>query len=183
MRTQIALLLCLLGSINTFFAQNYESDQFSIKLAYGMITPDDGTIDYSSSLGINFEGNYVYGVKTWFQIRPYAGVFTAINTGGDIDTNRVGQTSLMFGAKGRLVAPIRNFGPFVELGYGASLGNFRTLTAETDESKKGFYTHIPVSAGIAVGNRQNFDIAFTYFFYPNLAQTTSIFGGSLSIDF
>ena len=55
MRTQIALLLCLLGSINTFFAQNYESDQFSIKLAYGMITPDDGTIDYSSSLGINFE--------------------------------------------------------------------------------------------------------------------------------
>jgi len=80
------------------------------------------------------------------------------------------------GAKVRLMAPIPWVGPYLEIGFGASVGRFRTLDGPTiDESASGVVLHIPWALGLAFGRHHEYDIAFSYLYHWEPKQTGAAF--------
>ncbi|MGB5377414.1 hypothetical protein [Muriicola sp.] len=60
--------------------------------------------------------------------------------------------------------------PFVEGGIGASIGSFETFTPIRDLQSANFIYHIPFTLGLALGPKNNIDVAFTYYFHPTVRQ-------------
>ena len=102
---------------------------------------------------------------------------SVISTKDDNDpslTNQVAFKSetkaFLLGGKVRLTAPIPWVAPFVEIGIGMSVGEFETVTPLTNIEENGLLFHIPVSFGLELGRKHNFDIAFTYYFHNGAEQ-------------
>jgi hypothetical protein len=135
--------------------------------------------EYDSSaggLGFLVKGEYVLALTNWAGIRPYGGL---VLTWPSNDENSwceyydcdVTAKAFMLGAKGRLAAPIPYVAPYLELGFGGSLGVIRTRTLSENTETKGAAYHIPFAVGLALGADHSVEIAFVYFIHPAQNQT------------
>lgn len=137
--------------------------------------------------GFYAQAEYVKAVTRWFGFRPYVGViFTSPSENEDYPDTQYSATSnaMMLGAKVRLAIPVPYVAPYIETGFGLSVGKFETYTPRTYIKKNGVITHIPFTAGLAVGRKHLIEIAFTYYFQPSVDQFTgaAAVGMSFALD-
>jgi hypothetical protein len=85
--------------------------------------------------------------------------------------------AFMLGVKIRLIAPI----PYFEIGFGMSVGSFKTITPLTTIEKRGFLYHIPFSIGVELGKNHNVNVELTYYDHPTADQFSGAFAIGLSI--
>lgn len=178
MKKTLLLLFALLVATQ-IKAQTIQEKAIGIAIGYGMSTPYDD-IDITGQ-GFYLQGEYVLEFTNWFALKPYAGL---ILTKADEDDNPQNApnyiataNAFLFGAKARFTAPIPWVAPYVEAGIGASVGSFETVTPFTNLEESGLLYHIPLSLGLELGPRRNFDMAFTYYFHPSVEQ----FAGAVAI--
>lgn len=162
-------------------AQPCKGEFIDISVGYGLSAPYD-EVDITG-LGFYAQGEYVLGLTKWFGVRPYVGL---ILTSPDKNINeanlpeyKVTSKALLFGGKARVAAPIPWIAPYFEVGVGASVGSFETYTPYTNVKKNGVLIHIPFSIGLALGRKNNIDVAFTYYYHPSVEQ----FSGAAAIGF
>jgi hypothetical protein len=129
--------------------------------------------------GFYAQGEYVIGLKTWFGLRPYAGVlFTSSednqvpNYAGIVD---VTTNAFLLGIKARIAAPIPYVAPYIESGFGASIGSFTNITPSNNFDKNGIIAHIPLTLGLAIGKKHSLEIEFSYYFHNSVEQINGAF--------
>ncbi|MCD0467924.1 hypothetical protein [Flavobacterium sp. ENC] len=129
--------------------------------------------------GLYFQGEYIIGVKSWLSIRPYAGaLFTSVDKNQNLQNQpqyKVTTNAFLLGGKIRLCAPIPWVAPFIEGGIGTSIGKFETITPAVNFNKSDILLHIPFSIGLAIGRRNNFEIAISGYFHPAAKQSSGVF--------
>lgn len=185
MKKTLLLILTILAftQVNAQFIKKRSID---ISIGYGVSYPYDDLEIYGD--GFFLQGEYVMEVSKWIDIRPYAGVIFTKSNGEDLNQNPTiyiaTTNAFLLGGKTRITIPIPWVSPYVEVGIGGSIGSFETFTPFTNIEKKGFTPHIPVSIGLELGPKHNFDIEFTYYYQPNLEQFAgaAAFGVSIPID-
>lgn len=167
-------------------AQLIKEESIALSIGYGLSAAYDD-IDVVST-GFYLQGEYVLALSKWFDIRPYAGLILTKSNGKDLNDNptpyKATSKAFLIGGKARITAPIPWVAPYLEGGIGASIGSFETLTPYTDLDKSGLILHIPFSLGLELGPNHNFDIAFTYYFHPEVRQFSgaAAFGISFPIN-
>lgn len=169
----------------SLYAQPRKGEFINATIGLGFSFADDGT-NYSSS-GFYFQGEYVFCSSSWVALRPYVGVISTSNTVDEynLPTNYIATSqALLLGGKARFCAPIPYIAPYIDLGFGASIGTFRTFTPLTDKKKSGIIPHIPFSLGLLLGKKHNFDVAFTYYFQNAVSQYVgaAAFGVTFPVD-
>lgn len=120
------------------------------------------------------EVEYVFRPDSVFSPRLYAGVLLTFPQHDSCETPTACDVESQIGflgAKLRIMAPIPWFGPYIELGLGLSAGEMRTLDGLIDEKESGVVPHIPFALGIALGERHQYDLAFSYLVHPGPKQT------------
>jgi hypothetical protein len=120
------------------------------------------------------EAEYVFRPNSVFTPRLYAGLLVTVPQHDSCHTATPCDVESQIGfagAKLRVMAPIPWFGPYLELGLGLSAGNLRTLDGPIDETSSGLVFHIPVAIGVALGQRNQYDIGFSYLIHPGPKQT------------
>lgn len=144
---------------------------------------DYGNYEDIGGSGFYAHAEYVLGVTKWFGLRPYAGIILTSNDKDEDQLNqhnyKVTSKAFLLGGKARLCAPIPWIAPFVETGIGASVGTFENYTPTTNIKKNGLLIHIPFSFGLALGPKNNIEVAATYYFHPAAKQ----FCGALAAGF
>ena len=129
--------------------------------------------------GLYFQGEYIIGIKSWLSIRPYAGaLFTSVDKNQNLQNQpqyKVTTNAFLLGGKFRLCAPIPWVAPFIEGGIGTSIGKFETITPAVNFNKSDVLLHIPFSIGLAIGRRNNFEIAISGYFHPAAKQSSGVF--------
>ncbi|WP_149208419.1 hypothetical protein [Flavobacterium johnsoniae] len=138
--------------------------------------------------GLYVQAEYAWGITSWFGIKPYAATISTKIDGEqfylDQPRYKVTTRALLVGGKARICAPIPWVAPFIEGGIGASFGKFQTFTPAVNYNKNTVLMHIPISFGLAVGRKNNFELAFSGYFHPAAKQSTGVFsaGYNFPID-
>lgn len=171
-------ILCIFFN-KSAFAQPQKGKFINGGVGFAVSGPYDD-LEIGSS-GFYLQGEYVWALKSWFGLRPYAGFIT---TSPDDDLTsksftgyQASSKAVLLGCKTRIAAPIPWFAPFIELGVGASIGSFITHTPFENKSSKGLIHHIPVTLGLALGPKHNVELAFSYYGHPTVRQ----FSGATAI--
>lgn len=180
------IVLFAIFSVNYSAAQPNKGKFIEGSIGYGIASPyDEFNIETN---GFYLQGEYVLGIKSWFGVRPYAGV---ILVSGEEDNDILNEpnysiksNAFLIGAKIRLCAPIPWVSPYFEVGIGASIGSFETFTPDTNEETSGVLSHIPVSLGLAIGRHHSFAIEFAYYYHNSVEQFSGAFalGYSFPLD-
>ncbi|TRW27480.1 hypothetical protein FMM05_02235 [Flavobacterium zepuense] len=169
---------------NRIYAQPNTGEFINASVGLGIVAPnDESEIDGS---GFYAQAEYVWAPRTWFGVRPYAGLIIA---SGESDEDEIQGLSIksnaaLLGAKIRLVAPIPYVAPFIESGVGMSIGSFETHTEYTNLKKDGVLLHIPFTVGLALGRRHKVEVKFTYYYHDAVDQFSgaAAFGLSFPIN-
>lgn len=136
---------------------------------------NDRTVEGS---GQGFYGGveYVLRPESWFSPRLYTGLILAFprsDCGLQVQPCDVSAQFVFAGAKARVMIPIPWVAPFIELGLGGSLGHFSTRSGQVvARHTDGLAYHVPYALGLALGERRQFEIAFTYLSHPAQAQVS-----------
>ncbi|MDR7371836.1 hypothetical protein [Flavobacterium aquidurense] len=129
--------------------------------------------------GLYLQGEYIFGMTSWFSVRPYVGgIFTSVDEIPDLQNQpqyKVTTNAILLGGKVRFFAPIPWVAPFIEGGIGTSIGKFETLTPNVNFDKSDVLLHIPFSLGLAIGRKHNFEIGISGYFHPAAKQSNAIF--------
>ena len=161
------------------YGQLPKKKAIDLSVGYGLSVPYDD-FDVTGE-GFYFQGEYVINLKKWIDVRPYVGLILAkTNTGDDAlpgQNFRSDAEGGLFGIKSRIRLPIPWVSPYFEFGIGGTVGTVVTFTPTTDLSESGLLFHIPISAGIELGPKNNFDLSFSYYFHPSVEQ----FSGAVAI--
>jgi len=166
----LVAILIAASFCNSLQAQSEKEQFIHASVGIGLAAPyDESTVDAD---GFYAQGEYVYKVLSWFDVRPYAGVIFA--SGGsdepELQQYKMKANAFMLGTKVRVLAPIPYVAPFIESGVGLSAGNFQTYTEYTDVKKSGVLLHIPFAFGLALGRHHNFEVKFTYYYHNTAEQ-------------
>jgi len=179
---KIILILVILAS-SQVKAQFIKEKTLDVSIGLGYSFPDED-IDIAGS-GFYFQGEYVLVITNWIDVRPYAGIILTRFDGKDFDGNptiyKSTSNAFLMGAKTRLRAPIPWVAPFIEMGVGLSIGSFETFTPYTDIDKSGLIPHIPITLGLELGRKHNFDIGILYYLHPSAEQFTGALAFGFSI--
>ena len=163
-------------------AQQKPGKYINASIGFGISVPYDES-DISAT-GFYAQGEYVIAMSKWFSVRPYAGIILTSDSKSENQQNlpnyKVTSKAFLLGGKARICAPIPYVAPFFETGLGMSLGSFETFTPFTNISKNGLIMHIPFSIGLALGKKHKTEIAFTYYYHPNLQQVSGAAAFGLS---
>ena len=164
-------------------AQFAKKQAVDISVGFGLSAPyDDVDVD---GRGFYLQGEYVFTMNNWIDLRPYVGLILATTTTGDDalpgPNFRSDAEAGLFGLKARVKAPIPWVSPYIEGGIGGSIGTFATFTQFTDLQKSGLLYHIPLSIGLELGPNHNFDLAFTYYLHPTVEQFSGAAAVGISI--
>ena len=183
MKKTYAIILIILASTHVS-GQSIKEKSIDISIGYGLSTPYDD-VDITGS-GFYLQGEYVMTLAKWIDIRPYAGLILTKAEAREENLPEYKSTANAFliGGKVRITAPIPWVAPYLEAGLGASIGSFETFTPFTDIKESGLIFHIPVSIGLELGPKHNFDIAFTYYFHNKVEQFAgaAAFGVSIPLN-
>jgi hypothetical protein len=171
------IIVCASYQIN---AQSITLESINAQIGLGISSPYDSR-DEIADTGFFLQGELVYKVASWLELKPYAGLILTSSNGKDLNDNPTDEkaTSKAFlaGGKARIRVPIRWVAPYIELGIGASIGKFETLTVFDNISKNGLAYHIPFALGLELGKNNGVDLGFTYYFHPSLKQ----YSGALAL--
>jgi hypothetical protein len=175
------LLLLVIFCSGNIYSQFIKERSVDVSVGLGISTPLED-IDVTG-YGFYLQGEYVLTTHSWLDLRPYAGLILT-RSEDRLDefsgaTLKADTNVFMVGGKIRVKAPIPWFAPYIEGGIGASFGSVETITPTTNISKSGIIYHIPVTVGLQLGKKQNFDFAFSYYFHPNAEQLA----GAVAIGF
>lgn len=165
---------------NPIYSQIQEGQYINASVGFGMCAPYDDEADITGS-GFYAQGEYVWNLTGWFGVRPYAGVVIASGESEpqEIAAWKIKSNAALLGAKFRLAAPIPYVAPFIESGIGMSIGSFETYTPNTSLKESGVLLHIPLSLGLAVGRKHNYEVKFTYYYHDAVKQ----FSGAAALGF
>lgn len=181
LRDILSLILFTLLFSQNIVSQPKVGESISLSVGFGITAPFDD-IDLGGS-GFYVESEYVIGLKKWLGVRPYVGFISTSpdknNTAENLSEFEVTSKAFFFGGKARILAPIPWFAPYIEIGIGTSIGSFVTYTPYENIEKNGIVLHIPFTIGVALGPKNNFEIAFNYYFLNSVAQ----FNGAAAIGF
>lgn len=166
---------------NPVYAQPKKGQFINANIGFGLTAPyyeseDDNMIGN----GFYAQAEYVWSPRTWFGVRPYAGVIIASGESDKVMSEppaRIKSNAALLGAKVRIVAPIPYVAPFLESGIGLSVGSFETYTEYTNLKKNGVLFHIPFSMGLALGREHNIEVKFTYYYHESAEQ----FSGAVAL--
>ncbi|UUC44078.1 hypothetical protein [Flavobacterium cerinum] len=170
------------------YAQPSKGEFINVSMGFGLTSPYNETDTDMNSNGFYAQGEYIWSPRSWFGVRPYVGV---VITSGEAKVKRAGapdykiQTNAaLLGAKVRLAAPIPYVAPFIETGFGVSIGSFETFTEEENLKKSGIITHIPLTLGLAIGRKHNYEVKLIYYYQEQVRQVTgaAALGFSFPID-
>lgn len=184
MKTAILFVIFLLTVVQFSQAQPNKGKFIDINLGYGNTFSLYEDVPTTAN-GLFVQGEYVIGISRWFGIRPYIGY---ISTNFDDDkeffnpafpASRINMSAFFTGGKFRLVLPIPYVAPFIESGIGLSFGSVETVNQFENVHKNGAFLHIPVSLGLALGKRHNFELAIKYLIYTNI----NVANGAATIGF
>jgi len=180
MKKIITIVLTIIASIQVN-AQLIKEKSIDVSIGYGLSTPYDD-VDIAGS-GFYLQGEYVMTLAKWIDMRPYAGLILTKADDNEQNSPEYKSTANAFliGGKVRITAPIPWIAPYLESGIGASIGSFETFTQFTDIEDRGIFIHIPVSIGLELGPKRNFDIAFTYYFHNRVEQFAGAAAFGISI--
>lgn len=180
----ILLVVTTLLILNQLEAQSIKAESINAQIGYGISIPYE-SVDEIADSGLYLQGEFVFGVKSWLELRPYAGLILTSSNGKDVNGNPTNEKAtskaFLIGGKGRVRAPIRWVAPYIEIGIGASIGKFETFTAFTNINKSGFTFHIPIAFGLELGRNNGVDLGLTYYVQPGVEQTTGAFAVGISI--
>ena len=172
MKKALTILIILLVS-NIASAQFVKEKSINAIIGYGISVPYN-SIDDVADRGLLLQGELVLKVRSWFELRPYAGLILTSSNGKDLNnnpTNEIAESkAFLLGGKARLRAPIPWVAPYLELGIGTSIGKFETFTYYDNIDKGGIIYHIPFAFGLELGKNNNVDVGFTYYFQPSVKQ-------------
>ncbi|HET7788890.1 MAG TPA: hypothetical protein VFL36_23140 [Myxococcales bacterium] len=151
-----------------------ESDRaLGIAAGLGLAAPQrqNGQDVSGSGIGGYAEVEYIIRLNDWFTPRAYSGLLLTspqADCGAGVTPCDVSAKIVFAGGKFRLMAPIPYVGPFLELGLGSSLGRISTRSGRAvDVTYSGLTYHVPVTLGLALGRRHEFELAFQYLFHPD----------------
>ncbi len=171
-------MMLILVSIYTN-GQQANKNSIDVAIGYGLSLPYDD-IDITAT-GFYLQGEYAYKLTTWMDVRPYVGlILTEYNEDDDFpftSTPTLSTNAVLIGGKTQITAPIPWVAPYIEIGIGASFGSFETVTPYTNIDESGVFMHIPLTLGLKLGPKHNFNFAFAYYFHPDLEQ----FSGATAI--
>ena len=175
------LILLLIGLTSHLVkAQFVKEKSINAQIGYGLSAPYNSVDDVGDD-GFFAQGELVLKVKSWIELRPYAGLILTSSNGKDLNDNptdeKAESKAFLLGGKARVRAPIPYVAPYVEIGIGTSIGTFETLTAFDNIDKSGIIYHIPFSFGLELGKNNNVDLGFAYYFQPSVKQ----FAGALAV--
>ena len=174
------LILFLLFSVSRVQAQFYSEEKLDVSIGLGMTVPYDEVGFFGT--GFYAQGEWALVINEWVDVRPYVGyIFTRMNeslSGPFEPGDRATANAVLAGGKARFRIPIDWVAPYAELGLGASVGSFETLTANTTIDESGIYPHIPFSLGLELGPRHKVNVEVTYFFHNNSLKQ---FAGAMAV--
>lgn len=183
MKKTLILLIIILTS-NLTNAQFIKEKSINAQIGYALSLPDNSYDEIADS-GFFIQGELVLKAYSWFEIRPYAGLILTSSNGKDLDDNPTNEKAeskaFLIGGKVRVRAPIPWVAPYIEIGIGASVGKFETLTGFTNIDKSGFIYHIPFSFGLELGRKNNFDLGFVFYFQPTVEQFVGAYAFGITI--
>lgn len=184
MKKSLTLFVIILLLSNVAKAQFIKEKSISAQIGYGVSVPYYSADDIVNT-GFYMQGEYVLGIASWVELRPYAGLILTNSNGKDFNDNptdeKAESKAFLLGGKARVRAPIPWVAPYVEIGIGASIGKFDTFTAFTNINKSGLIYHIPFSFGVELGRHNNVDLGLTYYYQPTVEQFTGAFAVGISI--
>jgi hypothetical protein len=176
----VILILLIFFQVKGQFIKEKAID---ISIGIGLSYPLDAVDDEVFGSGFYAQGEYVLTLAKWIDLRPYAGFILNQANAKQNQQNKPEYKSttnaFLLGGKIRVIAPIPKVAPYFEVGVGASIGSFKTFTPYTNIDKSGLIYHVPVSFGFEIGNKHNFDFAFTYYFNQSVEQ----FSGAIAFGF
>lgn len=184
MKSAILFVIFLFTVVQFSQAQPNEGKFIDINLGYGITYSNNEDVP-SEANGFFMQGEYVVAVSKWFGFRPYVGLNLTSNSTDEQFFNRefpdskINMNAVFTGGKFRVAIPIPYISPYIESGVGVSFGNFETINQFENLNEKGAQIHIPVSLGLVVGKNHNFELAFKYFFHPNV----NLISGAITIGF
>ncbi|RDI10320.1 hypothetical protein [Flavobacterium sp. AG291] len=178
-----SLILLLAGLFsNLAYAQPKKGEFINVSAGMGVVAPNDEA-DVTGS-GFYAQGEYVWAPRTWFALRPYAGVIIASGESETVEVapgvkEYIKSNAFLIGGKVRIAAPIPYVAPFLETGVGMSFGSFETSTQFVQLKKSGALVHIPFTLGLAIGKRHGTEVKFTYYYHNSVEQ----FSGAVAVGF
>lgn len=180
-RKTFIIIIFITFSSNLIKAQPRKGEFINVAVGIGLTSPyDDTDID---GTGFYAQGEYVFGLTKWIGLRPYAGlILTSTNQNSNQQNQpeyKATTNAFLIGGKARICAPIPWVAPYIEIGIGTSIGSFETYTPLTTIKKNGLLMHVPFSIGLALGRKNNFDVAFTYYYTSAADQ----FSGAAAVGF
>ncbi|MBT8222580.1 MAG: hypothetical protein KJN96_05365 [Eudoraea sp.] len=183
MKNTLILLLIMLTA-NLAEAQFIKEQSINAQIGYGLSAANNSITEVVDD-GFFAQGELVLKVASWVELRPYAGIiFTNANgrtlNGNPTDEKAVSKAFLL-GGKTRVRAPIPWVAPYAEIGIGASIGKFETITAFDNIDKSGIIYHIPFALGLELGRKNNVDLGFAYYFQPSVEQYAGAFAIGITI--
>lgn len=175
------LLLLAILAFTQMKAQLIKEKSIDLSIGRGISTPYDDIDIYG--YGFYFQGEYVLTIASWIDIRPYAGLILtkSVDNKREPSEYRSNAQAFLIGGKTRLKAPIPWVAPYIEIGIGASIGSFETITPWTYIEESGVLMHMPISIGLELGPKHNFDVALTYYFHDSAQQFAGAFAVGFSI--
>ena len=181
MKKTLVVILFVFASIQVQ-AQFIKEKAIDVSIGSGLSAPYDE--DDIMGSGFYTQGEFVLSLNNWIDIRPYAGLILT-KPGDDSENREAGYKStanaFLFGSKTRLTIPIPWVAPYFEIGVGASIGSFETFTPDTNLEGNGFVYHTPISLGLELGPRHNFNLEFTYYYHDSVQQTAGAVAFGVSI--
>ena len=183
MKKHFVLLIAIIIT-NICNSQTVKKKAIDAQIGYGLSSPYESEDDIAGT-GFFLQGEYVLGIKSWLELKPYLGLITTSSNGKDLNDNPTDEKAetkaILIGGKARFRVPIKWVAPYIETGIGASIGKFETLTSTIDIEKSGLLFHIPFAFGLELGKNNNFDLGLTYYFQPSVKQFVGAF--ALGITF
>lgn len=177
------ITLLLIAVFNPLYAQPRTGHFINVSAGLGIVVPNKES-DLEGT-GFYAQAEYVYSPRTWFGIRPYAGVIIAsgetdrtVYFMGDNLRESIKSNVALIGAKVRFAAPIPYVAPFFETGIGLSIGTLRTVFNNV-ELKRNTVMHIPVTFGLAIGRKHATEIKFSYYYQEYVQQIS----GAVAVGF
>lgn len=187
MRILLAVILLLAGAARAASLDSESSRALSLGAGFGFAFPErqNGQEVNGTGTGGYAQAEYIFRVASWFSPRLYGGFVFAppqSNCGVGVVPCDVSARILFAGGKLRLMAPIPYVGPFIELGFGGSVGRISTRSGrQVDVTGEGLMYHVPVALGLAIGERHQFEVAFQYLAHPEQQQVCGAAAFGLTI--
>lgn len=184
-----SIFLTIFLALGVVKGQNIEQRSINISVGLGISMHYETyeNIEYTLTNGFYAQGEYVIGLKKWFEFRPYAGFIITSESESNFTNKELPRyytktTSFFMGPKARIIAPIPYVAPYIESGYGISIGTFETYDVDKIIKKSGVVGHVPFSIGLMLGKNKNFDVAFTYLFQSSVNQVNGAFAVGYSFE-